>query len=426
MPVALRDEWNQCQRKVSGIMHCTRQIAPHIFWVGGNDRRLALFENMFPLPNGVAYNAYLIMDEKVALLDTVDSSITRQFFENIGHVLDGRAIDYLVVNHMEPDHCANIEELCRRFPGMKIVGNNKTFQMIRQFYDFDIENRLLEVRERDELPLGLHRLRFYFAPMVHWPEVMFTYEEHKKILFTADAFGSFGALSGNLFSDELDFENVFLDEARRYYTNIVGKYGAQVQAVLKKVSDVEIRMLCPLHGLIWRRNLDYILAKYDLWSRYAPEKEGVVLAYASMYGNTENAVEVIANRLAGKGVQDMRIYDVSKTHASYIIADAFKYSHLVFASPTYNTGLYFGMEALLRDMAVLNLQNRKVALVGNGSWAPASHTVMQKLISEMKGIALLTPPLVIRSSLKPSQMEELTALADAVGDSVLESIGLFK
>ncbi len=399
-------------------MYCTRQITPHIFWVGGNDRRLALFENMFPLPNGVAYNSYLIIDEKVALLDTVDFSISRQFFENIGHVLGDRAIDYLVVNHMEPDHCANIEELCRRFPGMKIVGNPKTFQMIRQFYNFDIEAKIREVREGDELPLGLHTLRFYFAPMVHWPEVMFTYEEREGVLFTADAFGTFGALSGNLFSDELDFEDLFLDEARRYYTNIVGRYGAQVQSALKKVSGIPVRMLCPLHGPVWRKNLDYILTKYDLWSRYMPEKKGVVLAYASMYGNTENAVTLIANRLAEKGVEDMRVYDVSKTHASYIIADAFKYSHLVFAAPTYNAGLYFGMEALLRDMAALNLQSRKVALVGNGSWAPVAHTIMQKLIGGMKGMELLAPPLVINSSLKPSQMDELLALADAVGDSV--------
>ncbi len=403
-------------------MYCTRHITPHMFWVGGNDRRLALFENMFPLPNGIAYNSYLIMDEKVALLDTVDFSISRQFFENIEHVLQGRAVDYLVVNHMEPDHCANIEELCRRFPRMKIVGNSKTFQMIRQFYNFDVEAKIHEVREGDELPLGRHTLRFYFAPMVHWPEVMFTYEVREGILFTADAFGAFGALSGNLFSDELDFESLFLDEARRYYTNIVGRYGAQVQSALKKVSGLEVRMICPLHGPIWRKNLDYILNKYDLWSRYVPEKTGVVLAYASMYGNTENAVAVVANHLAEKGVEDMRVYDVSKTHASYIIADAFKYSHLVFAAPTYNAGLYFGMEALLRDMAVLNLQNRKVALIGNGSWAPAAHTVMRKLIGEMKGMELLAPPLVISSSLKPSLVDALLALADAVGGSVLSHV----
>ncbi len=400
------------------FVYCPQQIAPHIFWVGGNDRRLALFENMFPLSNGVAYNSYLIVDEKVALIDTVDFAISRQFLANIEHVLSGRDIDYLVVNHMEPDHCANIEALCRRFPGMKIAGNKKTFQMVRQFYDFDFETRTHEVREMDTLALGAHRLRFYFTPMVHWPEVMFTYEEKQKILFSADAFGSFGALSGNLFSDELDFAGIFLNEARRYYTNIVGKYGAQVQAALKKVAGVEIHMLCPLHGPLWRQNLDYILAKYDLWSRYVPEKQGVVLAYASMYGNTENAAAVIANRLAEKGVQDMRVYDVSKTHVSYIVADMFQYSHLLLAAPTYNAGLYFGMEALLRDMAALNLQNRKIALVGNGSWAPTAHTIMQKLIGEMKEMELLAPPLVIRSTLKPGQTEELLALADAVSDSV--------
>ena len=400
-------------------MHSTRQIAPHIFWVGANDRRLALFENMFPLPNGVAYHSYLIMDEKAALIDTVDSSITERFLENIEHVLSGRAIDYLVVNHMEPDHCANIAELVRRFPQMKIVGNAKTFQMIRQFYDFDIENSILEVREGDTLCLGAHTLRFLFAPMVHWPEVMFTYEQSEKILFTADAFGSFGALPGNLFADELDFENVFLDESRRYYANIVGKYGAQVQAALKKASGHEISMICPLHGPIWRKDLGYILEKYDRWSKYEPEKKGVVIAYASMYGNTENAAQIVANRLADLGVQDLRVYDISKTHASYIIADAFKYSHMVLASPTYNAGLYFGMESLMKDMTVLNVQRRKVAIIGNGSWAPAAHTVMQKLLQEMKGMELVVPPFVLKSSVKSQQMGELIALADAVGESVL-------
>ncbi len=400
-------------------MHVTRQIAPQIHWVGGNDRRLALFENMFPLPNGVAYNAYLIIDRKVALIDTVDSAITRRYFENIDHVLNGRAVDYLIVNHMEPDHCAGIEELCRRFPEMKIVGRAQTFQMIRQFYDFDLEGRTLEVGEADAIDLGTHRLRFFFAPMVHWPEVMFTYEQSRKILFTADAFGA-GALPGNLFSDEMDFEEVFLDETRRYYANIVGKYGLQVQAALKKVSSVQIEMICPLHGPVWRKNLDYILSKYDLWSRYAPEKRGVVVAYASMYGNTENAACALAERLAAMGVEDMRVHDVSKTHISAVISDAFKYSHLVLASPTYNMGLYLGMETLLRDMAALNMRGRKVALIGNGSWAPAAHTVMERMIGDMKDMELLAPPLVIRSALKASQMEALSALAQAVGKSVLE------
>ncbi len=400
-------------------MNIAQQITDHIYWVGGSDRRIALFENMFPLPNGVAYNSYIIMDEKVAIIDSVDSAITQQFFENILHVLDGRTVDYLVVNHMEPDHCASIDELCRRFPDMKIVGNKKTFQMIRQFYNFEIDLRMHEVKEGDALSLGAHMLRFYFTPMVHWPEVMMTYDETSKVLFAADAFGAFGALSGNLFNDELDFEGLFLDEARRYYTNIVGRYGAQVQLALKKAAGLDIGMICPLHGPVWRKNIGYFIEKYDRWSRYEPEKSGVVIAYASMYGNTENAATVIANRLSQRGVQDMRMYDVSKTHPSYIISDAFKYSHLVFASPTYNNGLYFGMESLLREMAVLNLRGRKVALVGNGTWAPVAHTVMQKLVGEMKNMELLAEPLVIHSALKESQQQEIMALADAVADSVL-------
>lgn len=400
-------------------MHISQHIKDDIFWVGASDRRLALFENMFPLPNGVAYNSYLIMDEKTALIDSVDISIMQVFFENITHVLGGRTLDYLVINHMEPDHCASIDELTRRYPNMKIVGNSKTFQMIRQFYDFDIELRKHEVKDGDSLCLGTHTLKFCFTPMVHWPEVMMTYDETTKALFTADAFGTFGALSGNLFNDEMDFDGVMMDEARRYYTNIVGRYGMQVQQALKKMSAMEVSMLLPLHGPLWRTEIDRFIEKYDLWSRYEPEQTGVVIAYASMYGNTENAAAVIAGRLSERGVKDMRMYDVSKTHPSYIISDAFKYSHMVLAAPTYNNGLYFGMETLLREMAVLNLRGRKVALVGNGTWVPVAHREMNKLLGEMKDMELLAEPLVIKSSLKACQMDELLALADKVADSVL-------
>jgi flavorubredoxin len=400
-------------------MHCTRQIAPQIYWVGASDRRLALFENMFPLPQGVAYNSYVITDKKVAIVDSVDPAISRQFFENLTFVLNGRTVDYLIINHMEPDHCANIDTLCRQFPDMKIVGNKKTFQFIRQFYDFDIEDKLHEVKDGDTLSLGAHTLRFCFAPMVHWPEVMMTYDEKEKLLFSADAFGSFGALGGNLFNDEVDFEGAFLEEARRYYTNIVGKYGPQVQSAIKKLSGTDIDVICPLHGPIWRNNLGYLLDKYDHWSKYEPEKRGVVIAYASMYGNTENAASVLAGELAKKGVQDIRVYDVSKTHPSYIISDAFKYSHLVFASPTYNAGLYFGMESLLRDMKVLNLQQRTVALIANGSWAPAAHTVMEELVCGMKNMQLIGPTFMLRSSLKSEQLPELSALAEHIANSVL-------
>ncbi len=400
-------------------MYNAQEIAPQVWWVGGNDRRLALFENLFPLPDGVCYNSYLIMDEKVALMDTVDSAISPQFLENIEHVLAGRAVDYLVVHHMEPDHCAGIAELSRRFPYMRIVGNAKTFQLLRQFYLDDFSARLYEVKDGGELSLGAHTLRFVTAPMVHWPEVMFSYEQKQGMLFSADAFGTFGALSGSIFADEYDFEGHFLDEARRYYTNIVGRFGAQVQAVFKKLDGLCIKMICPLHGPVWRRDIPYIIEKYDAWSRYVPEKRGVVIAYASMYGNTESAVNAIAGRLAAKGVQDMRMYDVSKTHPSYIIADAFKYSHLILASPTYNMNLYFTMDALLHDMAVLNLRGRKAALIANGSWAPAAHTVMEKLLGEMKDMELLVPTLMIKSALKPEQMDEAFALADAVAASVL-------
>lgn len=401
-------------------MYSVREIAPKLYWVGGSDRRLELFENMFPLTNGVAYNSYLLMDEKTALIDTVDSSISALFLENVTHVLNGRGLDYLIVNHMEPDHCANIEEIARRYPKMQVVGNKKTFQLFEQFYSLDLSDRMLTVADGQELDLGESKLRFTFAPMVHWPEVMFTYEASRHVLFSADAFGAFGALSGNLFADELDFDNVFLDESRRYYANIVGKYGSQVQAVLKKLAGTQIEIICPLHGPVWRKDLDVILNKYDLWSRYEPEKKGVVLFYASMYGNTENAVSALANKLAKLGVRDMRMYDVSKTHPSYIIADAWKYSHLVAASPTYNLQLYLPMDMLLHDMAALGLKNRKVALIGNHSWSSAALKTMQEIFSGMKDMEIIGTPMDVRSTLKPQREEELDQMAGAIASSILQ------
>lgn len=395
-------------------MHSVQEISPQVFWVGGNDRRLERFENMFPLPNGVAYNSYLIIDEKTALIDTVDSSISALYLENITHVLGGRRLDYLVINHMEPDHCANLEEIIRRYPEVQVVGNAKTFQLFGQYYTTDICNNCVTVQEGHEISLGKHTLRFYMAPMVHWPEVMFTYETSQGILFSADAFGSFGAMSGNIFADEIDYESACLDEARRYYTNIVGRYGPQVQAIMKKLSGVDIRMICALHGHIWRKDLPYLLEKYDRWSRYEPEKKGVVLFYGSMYGNTENAINALANKLAQRGVKDMRMYDVSKTHPSYIIADAFKYSHMVAASPTYNLHLYFPMDSLLREMAALGLKNRKVAILGNHSWASAAVKNMKELFEKMSNMEILGTPMDVKSTLRPCREEELDALVDAI------------
>ncbi len=395
-------------------MYCTRKIAEHIEWVGGNDRRLALFENLFPIPRGVAYNAYLILDEKTALLDTVDSSIARQFFENITHGLQGRPLDYLIVNHMEPDHCANIEELMLRYPDMKIVGNLKTIQLIQQFYGVDLDGRTLIVKENDELPLGRHTLQFVLAPMVHWPEVMMTYEKTEKILFSADAFGSFGALNGAIFNDELNFERDWLADSRRYYSNIVGKYGPQVQAALKKAATLDIRMLCPLHGPIWRTDLSYLLGKYDLWSRYEPEDQAVAIFYGSMYGDTENAVNVLAASLADAGIRDISVYDVSSTHVSQLVSESFRCSHLVFAAPTYNNGLYPAMETALLDMKALNLQNRTVGIIENGSWAPQAGNVMRSILSEMKNMRVLENGVTVKSSVKDEQIPALMSLRDEI------------
>ncbi len=399
-------------------MYCTRKVAEDIYWIGGSDRRLALFENLFPIPRGVAYNSYLIMDEKTVVMDTVDASITRQFIENIAHVLQARPLDYLVVNHMEPDHCANIEELLVRYPEMKIVGNAKTHNMIRQFYDADLEGKTITVKEGDTLALGKRTLHFFFAPMVHWPEVMVSWEETDKILFSADAFGSFGALNGNIFNDELNFDRDWLADARRYYTNIVGKYGPQVQNALKKLSALEIQMICPLHGPIWRSDLGYLLDKYDKWSRYEPEDKAVAIMYASMYGNTENAANVLAAELAEAGVKNIAVYDVSNTHVSELIAEVFRCSHLVLASPTYNNGIYPAMLNLLHDMKALNVQNRTVALMENGSWAPSSAKQVRALLDEMKGMEILEPVVTVKSALKEDSMNSLRELADTLVKSL--------
>ena len=395
-------------------MHCTRKITDTIHWVGGCDRRLALFENLFPIPRGVSYNSYLILDEKNALIDTVDSSISRQFLENIAHVLNGRTLDYLVINHMEPDHCANIETLLLLYPTLKIVGNVKTLTLIRQFYNMDIEGRTMTVAENGTLSLGRHNLRFYTTPMVHWPEVMMTYEQNEKLLFSADAFGSFGALNGNLFNDELDFDRDWLPDARRYYGNIVGKYGPQVQAALKKLSGLEIQTICPLHGPVWRSNLEYLLGKYLCWSSYAPEEQSVALLYASMYGDTENAVNILAAELAEAGIKNIAVYDISSTHVSTLIAEVFRCSHLVLASPTYNNGIYPAMLNLLHDMKALNLQNRTVAVIENGSWAPSSAKQVQALLAEMKQMKVLEPVVTIKSSLKEDTLERLMELKESL------------
>ena len=392
-------------------MYCTRKISPSITWVGGSDRRLSLFENLFPIPRGVAYNS---------LIDTVDSSITRQFMENVLHTLDGRQLDYLVINHMEPDHCANIEELLLRFPDMKLVGNAKTLSLVNQFYHVDISGRTVTVKENDSLSLGSHTLRFIMTPMVHWPEVMMTYEETEAVLFSADAFGSFGALNGNLFNDEVNFDRDWLPDARRYYGNIVGKYGPQVQAALKKAASVEIRLICPLHGPVWRSNLDYLLDKYNRWSLYQPEEKAVSILYGSMYGDTENAVNLLASELSECGIKNIAVHDISSSHVSDLVGEVFRCSHLVLAAPTYNNGIYPAMLNFLHDMKALNLQNRTVALIENGSWAPASAKQMRGMLEELKDIRILDPVVTIKSSVKEDSLKQLKELKEQILLSMTE------
>lgn len=395
-------------------MYNVRKVTEDIVWVGASDRRLALFENIFPIPRGVSYNSYVLLDEKTVLLDTVDASVAGQFFENLEHVLDGRKLDYLIVNHMEPDHCAMIWDLVRRYPEVQVVGNTKTFGMIKQFFGTDFAERAVTVKEGDTLATGAHTLHFVMAPMVHWPEVMVTYDEKDKVLFAADGFGTFGALNGNIFADEVDFDRDWLDDARRYYTNIVGKYGASVQALLKKASGLDIAVICPLHGPIWRENLGYILEKYQKWSTYEAEDQAVVILYATMYGNTASAADALAGRLAAKGVKKIAVYDVSNTHVSELISEIFRASHVVFAAPTYNGGIYPVMENLLADMKALAVQNKTVALMENGTWAPTTAKQMREKLAELKNVTILDTQITIKSAMAPEQEGQLEALADAI------------
>lgn len=395
-------------------MYCTRKITGDITWVGANDRRLAMFEGVYSVPNGVSYNSYLLTDEKTVLFDTVDKAVQQRFMENVASALDGRNLDYLILQHMEPDHSAALVGLLEKYPGVKLVCNAKTLTFIKQFFDIDIDAHI--VKEKDTLNTGKHTLHFVMAPMVHWPEVMVTYDSTDKILFSADAFGTFGALNGALFADEVDFNRDYMDEARRYYTNIVGKYGAQVSALLNKASALSIEMICPLHGFVWRENLSDIISKYALWSGYQPEENGVMIAYASVYGNTENAADILACRLRDNGIKTV-MFDVSVTPASDIIAAAFKWSHLVFASTTYNAGIFVSMEDFLNDLVAHNIQNRTTAIIENGSWAAASGSLIRAKLEKCKNINILGQTLSIKSSLKASQLSELEEMVRVISAS---------
>ena len=402
-------------------MYCVRKVTDDIYWVGANEHRLHLFENIHPIPRGVSYNAYLLLDKKTALFDTVDWAACRQLLENLDHLLNGRPLDYLVINHMEPDHGASIEEVLLRYPDVTIISTEKSFMLMRQF-GFAVDSHpLMEVKEGDSISFGKHTVQFIAAPMVHWPEVMVSFDSTDGVLFSADAFGSFGALYGKLFADEVNFDRDWIDDARRYLSNIVGKYGPHIQLLLKKAAGIldQIHYICPLHGPVWRKDLGYFIDKYDKWSRYEPEEKGVMIAYASMYGNTEAAAQALASRLCERGCTNVWMYDVSNTHISQLISESFRLSHIVLASVTYNLGIYPVMHNYLMDMKALNLQNRTFALIENGSWACKSGDLMQKFINEeLKNMTVLNERLSLASSLLPDKAAELDMLADAIAESV--------
>ena len=394
-------------------MECIRKVADDLYWVGANDRRLALFENIHPIPEGVSYNSYLLLDEKTVLLDTADWSVCRQFLENVTAALAGRPLDYLIINHMEPDHAASVGEVLLRWPQAKVIATAKAAQLLAQF-GYSAPGGVDTVREGDTRCFGRHTAAFYAAPMVHWPEVMVTFDTTSGILFSADAFGTFGSLDGKLFADELDFEREWLGEARRYYANIVGKYGPQVQALMKKAAGLPIRMICPLHGPVWRKNLGFFLGKYALWAAYEPEERGALIVYASMYGDTEAAAQLLAARLAERGAANTRVRDVSSVHVSYLISDVFRYSHLVLAGVTYNLGVFPPMNNFLEDMKALNVQNRTCAVMENGSWACRSGCLTRQALGEMKNMRLLEQGVSLVSSLQEKDLPCVDALAETL------------
>lgn len=381
------------------------KITDSILYVGVDDKDLDLFESQYVIPNGVSYNSYVILDEKVALMDTVDQRATREWLENLDRVLVGRTIDYLVVSHMEPDHAANVKTLIDKFPNMQIVGNAKTFTIMSQFFNVDLTDKSVVVKEGDILSLGTHTLQFIMAPMVHWPEVMVAYEQSQKVLFSADGFGKFGAL---------DVEDAWEGEARRYYFNIVGKYGAQVQALLKKAATLDIQMICPLHGPVLNENIGYYIDKYNTWSSYEPEDEGVFVAYASIHGNTEEAAKEFGAMLKKKGAKKVVIADLSREDMAEAVEDAFRYSKLVVAAASYDAGVFPCMEDFLHHLKAKNYQKRTVGIIENGSWAPSAAKQMKVILEGMKNITICEPVVTIKSTLNETSRKVMEELAEVL------------
>ena len=380
-------------------------ITDSIFYIGADDKEIRLFESQYEVPNGMAYNSYLIKDEKNVVFDTIDRRVTNTWLENLEKALDGEKVDYLVVSHLEPDHAYNIGLLADKYPAMKIIGNAMTFKMLPNFFDLDLTDRKVVVKEGDTLNIGKHTLQFFMAPMVHWPEVMVTYEQTEKILFTADGFGKFGTL---------DTEEDWDCEARRYYFGIVGKYGAQVQALLKKASTLDIRMICPLHGPILKENLAHYIEKYDIWSSYKPEDDGVFIACASIYGNTLEAAQKLKEILEEKGAKKVVLTDLVKEDMAEAVEDAFRYDKVILAASSYNAGVFVPMEQFLNKLKERNYQNRKVGIIENGSWAPSAGKSMKNILQEMKDITIIEPTVTIQSTMKKETITQMEKLAESM------------
>ncbi len=379
------------------------KITDTVKYIGADDLDIDFFESQYIVPNGMSYNSYVILDEKVVVMDTIDSRKTGEWLKNLDETLGGKGVDYLVIQHMEPDHASGIQILAEKFPEMKLVGNSKTFAMIPQFFDIDLTDRTVTVKEGDTLNIGSHTLKFIMAPMIHWPEVMVTYEESEKILFSADGFGKFGALSA---------DEDWTCEARRYYFNIVGKYGAQVQALLKKAAALDIAMICPLHGPILKENLGYYIDKYNTWSSYAPEDEGIFIAFASIHGNTAAAAKQFAEILRAKGAQKVSTADLSRDDMAEAVEDAFRYDRLVLAASSYDGGVFPVMQDFLHHLKAKNYQKRTVAIIENGSWAPSAARTMRAILETMKDITICDKVVTIKSTVKPETVTALEALAD--------------
>ncbi len=382
------------------------KISDNIIYIGADDKTIDLFEGQYVVPNGISYNSYLIKDEKNVVMDTIDRRKTDEWLENLEKALDGQTVDYLVISHLEPDHAYNIGVLAEKYPNMKLIGNMKTFAFLPQFFSIEnLEERKIVVSEGEEINIGKHTLQFFMAPMVHWPEVMVTYEKTEKIVFSADGFGKFGTL---------DTEEDWTCEARRYYFNIVGKYGVQVQDLLKKLATLDVKMICPLHGPILKENLGYYIGKYDIWSSYKPEDDGVFIAYSSIHGNTANAVEELAEILKIKGAKKVSMADLTRDDMAEAIEDAFRYDKIILASSSYNFGVFPPMEQFLHHLLGKNYQNRKIGLVENGTWAPTAGKCMKEILSQMKDITIVEPMVTIRSTLNEDSRKKLEELAVAI------------